>query len=100
MSESRAHRDTANRIARSHGTDYNRGKGPDILTPKVAIEVETTGTVRDGLRQLQGFKKPVFIAGANQKAVERALEITEGTTIGVMDASGKILKASTRRRGS
>ena len=41
-------------------------------------------------------KKVYYLAGVNQNAVEKALEATEGTTIGVMDNQGKIVKRSTR----
>lgn len=92
------HDDTAKRLARKEGVDYNRGQGPDVNSPRRAIEVETATTVRDGLRQLQGFKKPVYIAGASAKATKAALDATQGTTVGVMDPNGKIVKPSTRGR--
>ena len=38
------------------------------------------------MKHAQGFKKPVCIAGANQETVQKALEGTKGTTIGVMDS--------------
>ena len=96
MSESKSHKETANRLADMHGTEYNRGKGADVKTDKIAIEVETPETVGDASRQLQGHNKPVYVAGTNQKAVENAIETTDGTTIGVMDKNGKIIKPSTR----
>ena len=80
------------------GVQYNRGPGPDVITSRQAIEVETKGTVRDGLRQLQGYRKPVYIAGADRPTTERAVEVTQGTTVGVMDPHGRILKRSTRIR--
>ncbi len=98
MAESKAHKTTANRIARKFNTDYNKGPGADIKAPKVAVEVETPETVSDGLRQLQGHQKPVYIAGTNQDAVNKALDATEGTTVGVMDNQGNIIKRSTRLR--
>ena len=48
--------------------------------------------------QLQGYKKSVYIAGVNQKAVEKALEATEGTTVGVMNNQGEIIKRSSNRK--
>lgn len=96
MSESKSHRTTANRLANKYGTGYNTGKGADIKTSKIAVEVETPGTVNGGIKQLQGHKKPVYIAGTNQKAVEKALTKTMGTTVGVMDNQGNIIKKSTR----
>ena len=96
MSESKSHKTTANRLAKKYGTEYNTGKGADIKANKVAIEVETAETVADGMRQLLGYKKPVYIAGTNKEAVKNALEVTKGTTVGVMDNQGKIIKESTR----
>ncbi|MCH7667460.1 MAG: hypothetical protein IH936_16225 [Acidobacteria bacterium] len=98
MGESRSHKTTANRLARRLGTDYHSDKGVDIVTDSVAIEVETEGNVSDGIRQLQGHKKPVYIAGANQATVEEALEKTTGTTVGVMDSQGNIVKPSARQK--
>lgn len=91
------HDKTAKQLAKKNSTTYNAGQGPDVISPGRAIEVETEGTVRDGLRQLQGFKKPVYIAGANKAATEAALKVTQGTTVGVMNSAGKILKRSTRK---
>ncbi len=92
------HDKTAARLARKLGGEYNRGQGPDINTSSQATEVETARTVEDAKRQLRGFKKPVYIAGADAEATKKALEATKGTTIGVRDQSGKILKRSTRKR--
>ncbi|GAH88148.1 unnamed protein product [marine sediment metagenome] len=97
MAESKSHKAAANRLADLYGAEYNQGKGADINTPGVVIEVETPETVSDGLRQLQGHQKPVYVAGTNKEAVEKALEKTKGTTVGVMDNQGNIVKSSTRR---
>ena len=69
-------------------------RGADIIAYRRVIEVETATTVRDGLRQLQGYRKPVYISGADTAATEAAMEATEGTTVGVMDSDGKIVKPS------
>ena len=98
MSPSRSHDIASKRIATKLGTDYNKGAGPDINTPTKAVEVETEKTVEDGLRQLQGFKKSVYIAGSNQEAVNAALKATKGTTVGVMDAQRNIVKRSSRKK--
>lgn len=63
---SSSHDRTAKKIARKNNVEYNKGQGPDIKTSLRAIEVETKDTVSDGLRQLRGFKKPVYIAGSRQ----------------------------------
>ena len=95
--ESRSHKTTANRIAGLCDTEYNQGQGADIKTDDIAVEVETPETVGDAPRQLQGHQKPVYIAGTNQNAVDKALEVADGTTIGVMDNQGNIVKPSSRR---
>jgi len=92
------HDRTAGRLARKEKARYNRGKGPDIVTRKRAIEVESAATVGDAMRQLRGFRKPVYIAGADAKATVAALRRTRGTTVGVMNAMGRIVKSSTRKR--
>ena len=92
------HDKTAMRLARKEGVPYNRGKGADVKGSRRAIEVETARTARDGLRQLQGFRKPVYIAGVDAKATKAALKATRGTTVGVISSQGKVVKPSTRRR--
>ena len=72
------HDNTANRIARKKGVEYNRSQGPDVATPRQVIEVETVNTVRDGFRQLRGFRRPVYIAGADGAATRAALEGGKG----------------------
>ena len=92
------HDKTAQSIAEMKGTDYNKGQGPDIKTPRQVIEVETTDTIGDAGRQLQGFNRPVYVAGADDAAVQAALEHYKDTTIGVMDPLGNILKSSSRKK--
>ena len=92
------HDDVAKGIAGKVGGNYNPGKGVDIVTKKSAIEVETDRTISDGKRQLQGHRKPSYIAVTSERAVPKAVEATKGTTIGVMDPSGKVVKRSTRKR--
>lgn len=48
---------------------------------------------------MQGFNKPVSIAGADPKATNAAIEATEGTTVGVMSHTRRVVKRSTRGRG-
>ena len=62
------------------------------------MEVETVDTVGDAARQLQGFTRPVYVVGADKAATEAALDHYQGTTVGVMDSHGKILKRSSRKR--
>jgi hypothetical protein len=97
MAESRSHKTTSNRIAKKFKSEYNDGKGVDIKSQKATVEVETLETVSDAPSQLRGHRGPAYIAGTNKEAVEKALEVTQGTTIGVMDNQGKVVKRSTRK---
>ena len=90
------HDPTARRIAAMKGVPYNRGAGPDIITPSEVIEVETIKTIGEARRQLRGYRCPVYVAGADKAATRVALVYYRGTDIGVMDALGRILKPSTR----
>ena len=96
MSENRSHKITANRLAAKHDTEYNQGRGPDIKTRNITIEVSTPESIADAGRQLSGHRGPVYVAGTNKEAVESALERYEDSTIGVMDNQGKIIKPSSR----
>lgn len=92
------HDDTAKRIADQKGADYNKGPGPDIKTQRQTIEVETSNTIGDAGRQLQGHKGPVYVAVTDDKDIPKAVERYDGTTIGVMNSSGKVVKPSSRKR--
>ena len=94
------HDKTAQQIAEQKGVDYNKGQGPDIKTPRQVIEVETLDTINDAARQLQGYQRPVYVAGVDDEATQAALEHYKDTTIGVMDPSGNILKSSSRKKSS
>ena len=92
------HDETAKHIAEQKGVDYNKGQGPDIKTPRQTIEVETPNTIGDAGRQLQGHKGPVYVAVTDDKAIPKAVERYDDTTIGVMDSSGKVVKSSSHKR--
>jgi hypothetical protein len=95
MSESK-HDQVARQIARREKTEYNRGPGADIQTSRRVIEIETPETIGDAARQLQGYKKPVYVVPTDTKAISDAIKHYKNTTIGVMTTSGKIVKSSTR----
>ena len=94
------HDETAKFIAAQKGVSYNQGTGPDIKTPRQIIEVETADTITNAAQQLRGYRGPVYVVGVDAKATKVALEHYSSTTIGVMDATGKILKRSTRKKSS
>ena len=92
------HDKVAKQIAKKQNTSYNPGQGPDVQNSRRAIEVETKNSVGDAARQLAGYKKPVYIAGADAETTKKALQQYKDTTIGVMNSKGKILKRSSRGR--
>ena len=98
MAENRSHKTAARRIAKKYATEYNEGEGVDIKSERATIEVETPETVGDAPGQLRGHRGPAFIAGSNKEAVDKALELTKGTTIGVMDSRGNVIRRSTRKK--
>jgi hypothetical protein len=92
------HDKVAKQFAKREGTEYNKGPGADIQSPRRAIEIETPDTLGDAGRQLRGYKKPVYVVPTETKAVPDAVKRYKGTQIGVMNPQGKILKRSTRKR--
>ncbi len=98
MSESRSHKITARRIANKLNTEYNDSEGIDIKSKKATVEVKTPETVSDAPMQLRGHRGPAYIAGTNKEAVYKVLDVTKGTTIGVIANQGNIVKPSTRKR--
>ena len=92
MSESRSHKTAANRLAAQHDAEYNQGPGVDIKADHVTIEVETPETVADAGRQLRGCRGPVYVAGTNNEAVERALD--RGEPRGGMTAPSRCIPRS------
>ena len=84
------HDKIAEQIAKKQGAEYNRLEGPDVITPNIVVEVEVDKKkLSEGIRQLRGFRKRVYIAVPNS-ILKDAIERTRGTTIGVMDERGKL----------
>ena len=92
------HDETASRLAKRNGVEYIKGLGADVMAPNRVIEVETVLSVKEGPEKLRGYRMPVYIAGADAKATKAALDVARGTTIGVMNSQGKIVKPSSRGR--
>ena len=84
-------------IARRYGGTFHRGKGPDIRTDKVTINVETTKTLPTALGRLRGFRGPVYIACVNDDDLADACWYSQGKTVGIMNSEGRVVKPSTRR---
>ena len=85
-------------VGNDHAHSAKPAQCADVQGGRRAIEVETETTARDGLRQLQGYQKPVYMAGADEKATQAALEATKGTTVVVMNVKGRIVKPSSRKK--
>jgi hypothetical protein len=90
----KAHTATARRIAARYGTVYNDGEGVDIESDGMAIEVETTATIEEGVQRLRNHVGRAFVAVTNKEGLAEALRLTQGTNIGVMDPRGNIIKES------
>lgn len=84
------------RIAKKYGVEYNRGPGPDIVTPTMDIEVETALTVSEAFRELERSRRPAYVAGVDDITTKLALVATHDQTVGVMDQYGNIRRHSTR----
>ena len=93
---SKVHDIVAKRIAKKFKTPYNAGYGPDIHKYPLVVEVVMAGGVEKGIQEIEDFDGPTYIAGATPLAVERAKTATRGTSIGVLDQLGRIVKRSTR----
>lgn len=92
------HDKVAKRIAKQQNAKYNRGSGADVQAARRVIEVETPNTIGDAGRQLQGHRKPAYVAITESQAIKKAVKRYDKTTIGVMGPSGKIVKRSSRGR--
>ena len=90
------HDAAAMRIAEKYGVEFNRGPGPDIVTPAMDIEVETALTVEDAFRELERSRRPAYVAGVDDITTRLALAFQHGFTVGVMDQYGNIRRRSTR----
>ena len=82
----------AERLARKEGAGYNEGQGPDVIGSRRVIEVAVKKPdLKDSVRQLQGFRKPRYLATTSD-LLDDALALTKGTKIGVMGPTGHIAK--------
>ena len=90
------HDAAAMRIAEKYGAEFNRGPGPDIVTPAMDIEVETAVTLTDGFRYMERSGRPAYVAGVDDITTKLALLAIHDLTVGVMDQYGNIRRRSTR----
>jgi len=91
------HDKIAEKIAKREGTEYKPHEGIDIVTNRRVVEVETKkAALYQGLNQVIRSEKPRYLA-VNKPNIKNALEITEGTGVGVMGPRGRIVKRATRK---
>lgn len=91
----KAHTATVRRLAARFGAAENLEGGPDIVTPDLVIEVETSATLADGVARLNGLTGRRFIAVTNLESLTEALQLVAGTGIGVMNPQGDIVREAT-----
>ena len=90
--ENKAHKATANRIAKRLGVEYEPGGECDIETDSVTIEVETTATVAEAVTRLESREGKVYVALTNREGVEEALRLTAHSRVGVLNSRGDVVR--------
>jgi hypothetical protein len=87
----KAHTATVRRIATRLGVEPSSDGHPDIATPEMVVEVETSATLADGVARLRTRRGRRFVAVTNREALSEALELVAGTGIGVMNPQGDVV---------
>jgi len=91
------HDKIAEKLAKKFNTEYKSNKGIDVVTKNRAIEVETKpGSISQGISQVVKSSKARYLA-VNKQNIQNALEATDGTGIGVMSQTGRIIKKASRK---
>ena len=95
---SKKHEDIAKKLAKKLNGNYDAQKGVDIKTKDKAIEVEVLPTTIDqGLSQLRRSRKEKKYLAVPPELKDLAIEKTQGTGIGVMLPSTRIVKKPRRK---
>ncbi len=81
-----------NRIAQRYGVRPTPDGPFDIQAEKFRIDVETSASLDEAVIKLRFQSGPVYIAVTNKEGIHLAVSKTEGTTIGVMDPQGDIVR--------
>jgi len=90
------HDEIAEKLAKKFNTQYKSQKGIDLVTQDRVIEVETKKEgIYQGIKQVEKSSKARYLA-VNNININNALQATEGTGIGVMSETGKIIKKAGR----
>ena len=94
-SPNKAHKATANRIARRYAAALNvrAEEGQiDIWADGYVIAVETTATLEESIRRWNEHNQPVYVAVTNREGLAEAQRLAAETRVGVMDPQGNIVK--------
>ena len=92
------HDEIANKLAKKFKTEYKSDKGIDLVTKDKVIEIETKkSSLPQGIKQVVRSSKPRYLA-VNKININNVLEATEGTGIGVMSETGRIIKKAGRKK--
>ncbi|WP_254513325.1 hypothetical protein [Anatilimnocola floriformis] len=90
----KAHTAVVNRIVtRYQGTALNGGLF-DVSAGEWLIAVETTATLATTFARIQALTGTHYIAVTNQESLDEALRLTDGTSVGVMNSQGDIVKTA------
>lgn len=85
------HDQIAERFAEQENVEYNRGKGPDVKGKDRTLEIAVSSSdVQSSVKQVRRYRKPYIVT--TPELVEKALDVTKGTGVGVMKLNGQIVK--------
>lgn len=88
----------AEKLAKKFNTEYKSTKGIDLVTRDRVVEIETKKEgIYQGIKQVEKSSKARYLA-VNKINIDNALEATQGTGIGVMGETGKIIKKAGRKK--
>ena len=100
MAREPQHDRIARRVARLHGGRYVQAKGADIIAPRLVGKVEVqTRKLGDGIRHLQGYRKPRYLV-VPDRLVQEAQSRTKALKVGVMDQHGRVVKAAAQPKSA
>lgn len=90
------HDQIAEKLANKFNTEYKSDEGIDIVTNTRVVEVEThKSTLDQGIGQISRSSKARYLA-VPESLIKSAVERTEGTGIGIMSGTGRIIKRAGR----
>ena len=92
------HDKVAEYLAKKFDTEYKSDKGIDLVLPTKVIEVETQKAgILQGIKQVEKSQKARYLA-VNKININNDIKEKEGTGIGIMSETGKIIKKASRKK--